>query len=142
MERLPPLLRNRTRYHVSIHAPRNGATPFHLKQLFIWKVSIHAPRNGATGRSAGNLQKSEWFQFTLHVMERLSSAPPETYVMSFQFTLHVMERHRLHRERRLRYIVSIHAPRNGATYVIVAYREIRRVSIHAPRNGATVEELQ
>ena len=55
------------------------------------------------------------FQFTLHVMERQIATYFLYRSFMFQFTLHVMERQRRVKTPEKVMIVSIHAPRNGAT---------------------------
>ena len=78
-ERLERNARGGTRYVISIHAPRGGATIQSQPTIStITVISIHAPRGGATGRRITVTDMTRpLFQSTLPVGERpASSASP------------------------------------------------------------------
>ena len=116
---------------------RVGRDPLRLPGLNrVSAVSIHAPAWGATSRRVA-MRLPAAFQSTRPRGARPSGtkAPP-TAAFGFNPRARV-GRDAMHLDRRLRKVVSIHAPAWGATRGRAVDRQGLKVSIHAPAWGAT-----
>ena len=110
-------------YMISIHAPTNGATFSCPKFVSDKLISIHAPTNGATQCQQLWL-KTKSFQSTLRRTERQSWFRNTHNRGRFQSTLRRTERRSHHQFYHLQMRISIHAPTNGATMVILKHLQM------------------
>ena len=102
-------------FHISIHAPAEGATSAPFTKMELTTISIHAPAEGATS----------WHRKSIRHKR-------------FQSTLPRRERHSFKYCSRVIHSISIHAPAEGATRLGVSESVIANIiSIHAPAEGAT-----
>ena len=103
---------------ISIHAPAWGATETLKVAAACHRISIHAPAWGATSPA-------------------FTSAPASTYFNPRSR----MGSDRLHSDRLLLRIISIHAPRMGSDQVLCLCGAVRDISIHAPRMGSDLHSV-
>ena len=101
-------------FHISIHAPAEGATSAPFTKMELTTISIHAPAEGATS----------WHRKSIRHKR-------------FQSTLPRRERHSFKYCSRVIHSISIHAPAEGATLCMVPCHSSTHISIHAPAEGAT-----
>ncbi len=122
---------------ISIHAPVQGATSDD-ELIAVWQnISIHAPVQGATVVvTAKGL--SFLFQSTLPCRERHGQYNPLAWLCYFNPRSRAGSDHIItHRQSKIN--ISIHAPVQGATIVIILAYIVSTISIHAPVQGATIE---
>ena len=100
-------------------------------------ISIHAPREGATFPTARCAFFHPVFQSTPPARGRLFSQAVHWAVVVFQSTPPARGRPDQLLRRMLLTCISIHAPREGATSVDRIRFSASTISIHAPREGAT-----
>ena len=144
---------------VSIHAPARGATKNAGRRERAIEVSIHAPARGATSVSGKEIEGEHGFnpraregrdcvksQSHLTRSKFQSTRPRGARRISIMFfppppksfNPRAREgRDAEHVERRMRFVVSIHAPARGATLQTKSLLTVKLVSIHAPARGAT-----
>ena len=146
--------------NVSIHAPRRGATFYPSMSSPTFCVSIHAPRRGATFGDFPKSRNNTSFNPRAPAGRDFLIVPRQDTTYQFQSTRPGGARHSLLFHVKIPHIVSIHAPRRGATSslskflatffmfqstrpggarleFLVSRTSGDDVSIHAPRRGAT-----
>ena len=127
------------------------------------QVSIHAPTQGATTephvlRGCSQFQSThprrvrlpicwlaynkEMFQSTHPRRVRLNIRCVPVFLSMFQSTHPRRVRHNKAKQNRIGIAVSIHAPTQGATWIMVTDVIYTDVSIHAPTQGATKTRME
>jgi len=101
--------------NVSIHAPRRGATFYPSMSSPTFCVSIHAPRRGATFGDFPKSRNNTSFNPRAPAGRDFLIVPRQDTTYQFQSTRPGGARHSLLFHVKIPHIVSIHAPRRGAT---------------------------
>ncbi len=102
--------------NVSIHAPRRGATFYPSMSSPTFCVSIHAPRRGATFGDFPKSRNNTSFNPRAPAGRDFLIVPRQDTTYQFQSTRPGGARHSLLFHVKIPHIVSIHAPRRGATW--------------------------
>ena len=101
-------------------------------------ISIHAPARGAT--ISGELQGCDTRDFNPRSCERSDSAESNDWKEIIDFNPRSCERSDEEKYYGYKYfIISIHAPARGATFLVFGSIYATIISIHAPARGATKE---
>ena len=127
---------------VSIHAPAQGATVTAGQMHTRRDVSIHAPAQGATQRLPKSSALIHRFNPRARAGRDNKLAHLSRIGKTFQSTRPRRARHIEPSMSLLVWLVSIHAPAQGATEKAEELHNFILVSIHAPAQGATQPAVQ